>query len=130
MKKFIHHSKTAFIVAGLLSAALISCRKESPTLARILVVDTNGDPCANAKVHLFPTPTIPPPHGAIVIDDVLWTDAEGYVIFDYSENYNLGQAGFAVLNIEVFSTDETLYGEGIIKIEEEKMNDETVIIQP
>lgn len=119
-----------FLLTVVLSVSFISCEKEDPTLARILVVDENGDACPNAKVRLYSTPTIPPPHGAIVLDDVLYTDADGYVIFDYTENYNLGQAGFAVLNIEVFNTDETLYGEGIIKIEEEKMNEETVIIQP
>jgi len=128
-KRLVKNSKAAFLLAGMLSAAMISCRKESPTLARILVVDENGMAFPNAKVHLYPTPTIPPPHGAIVIDDILYTDAEGYVIFDYSDNYNLGQAGFAVLNIEVMSDDELLYGEGIIKIEEEKLNEETVIIQ-
>jgi len=119
-----------FLLTAMLSLTFNSCYKENPTLARILVVDENGDACPNAKVRLYPTPTIPPPHGAIVIDDLLYTDADGYVIFDYTEAFKSGQAGFAVLNIEVYNTDETQYGEGIIKIEEEKMNNETVVIQP
>lgn len=116
------------LLGGLISISLFSCRKESPTIAKVRVVDTSGAPFPGAMVRLYPTPTVID-HGAIIIDDTLYTDVDGYCTFDYTDNYNLGQAGFAVLDIEVRSGD-TLYGEGIIKIEEEKTNEETVIIQP
>lgn len=118
-----------FTLLGLLiSTSFISCRKEGETIARIQVVDTAGDPFPGAMVRLYPTPTIIE-HGAITIDDTLYTDIDGYAIFDYTDRYNLGQAGFAVLDIEVLSGD-TLFGEGIIKIEDEKTTEEKVIIQP
>lgn len=128
MNKLIAKTGVVFLLAGLLSISLFSCRKESPTIARILVVDTSGAPFPNAMVRLYPTPTILE-HGAIIIDDTLYTGIDGYAIFDYSDNYNLGQAGFAVLDIEVTSGD-TLYGEGIIKIEAEETTEEKVILQP
>lgn len=105
-----------------------SCRKEADTLAKIEVVDTSGAPFEGAMVRLYPTPTTTN-HGAIIIDDTLETDAAGLAIFDYTDMFNLGQAGFAVLDIEVRSGD-SLHGEGIIKIIEEEINEETVIIQP
>lgn len=104
-----------------------SCRKEGETVARIMVVDTAGDPFSNAMVRLYPSPTIDE-HGAIVIDDTSFTEVDGYAVFDFSDSYNLGQAGVFVLDIEVRSGD-TLYGEGIIKIEQEETSEETVIIQ-
>ena len=126
--KLIAKTGIVFLLGGLMSISLFSCRKEGDTLARIQVVDTSGAPFPGAMVRLYPTPTILQ-HGAITIDDTLYTDLDGYAIFDYTDMYNLGQAGFAVLDIEVKSGD-TLYGEGIIKIEDEVTTEEKVIIQP
>ncbi|MCH2234901.1 MAG: hypothetical protein MK078_11680 [Crocinitomicaceae bacterium] len=122
--------KSIGIVVGglLLSTTFNSCKKESPTTARITVLDTGGLVFPNAMVRLYPTPTIPAP-AEITIDDTLFTGPDGDCTFDYTDKFNLGQAGFAVLDIEVRS-DDTLYGEGIIKIVEEEANTETVIIQP
>ena len=113
MNKLIAKVGIIFLFVGFVS--IVSCRKEGDTIARIRVVDTSGAPFPGAMVRLYPTPTILE-HGSIIIDDTLYTDVDGYCIFDYTENYNLGQAGFAVLDIEVRSGD-TLYGEGIIKFE-------------
>jgi len=126
MNKLIAKAGIIFLFVGFVS--IVSCRKESDTIARIRVVDTSGAPFPGAMVRLYPTPTILQ-HGQIIIDDTLFTDVDGYCIFDYTNMYNLGQAGFAVLDIEVRSGD-TLYGEGIIKIVEEVTSEETVIIQP
>jgi hypothetical protein len=126
--KLIAKTGIVFLLGGLMSISLFSCRKEGDTIARIQVVDTSGAPFPGAMVRLYPTPTIIQ-HGAIIIDDTLFTDLDGYAIFDYTDMYNLGQAGFAVLDIEVKSGD-TLYGEGIIKIEDEVTTEEKVIIQP
>jgi hypothetical protein len=123
-------AKTGIIVmfVALLSITFFSCRKESPTIAVITVVDTSGVAYPNAMVRLYPTPTINP-HPGITIDDTLFTDASGQATFDYSDMYNLGQAGFAVLDIEVRSGD-TLYGTGIIKVEAEVTSEEKVILLP
>jgi hypothetical protein len=105
-----------------------SCKKEQSTIAKIRVLDTAGAPFANAMIRLYPTPTVIE-HGAIIIDDTLFSDSDGYATFDYTDKFNLGQAGFTVLDIEAKSGD-SLYGQGIIKIVEEQVNEETVILQP
>lgn len=117
------------VALTLMLISLVSCKKEAPTLAKIYIHDTNGEPFSNAEVRLFGEPTSDP-HNEMIMDQTLVTDSEGAVIFDFTEDFKLGQAGFAVLNIEVNSVDELLYAEGIIKIEEEKINTETLIIQP
>lgn len=121
--------KMGFVIflMGLLSMGMISCRKEAPTIAKVRIVDEAGLPVIDAMVRLFPDPSIPPPR-PIVIDETKYTDADGYVIFDYTDEFNLGQAGFAVLTIEA-SKDDVLYGEGIIKVEPEVVSQEEVIIQ-
>jgi len=122
-------AKTGIFVmfATFLTIGMISCRKEAPTVAVIKVVDTSGTVFPDAMVRLYPTPTINP-HPGIIIDDTLFSDVNGEATFDYTDMYNLGQAGFAVLDIEVRSGD-TLYGTGIIKVEAEKTSRETVILQ-
>ncbi|MBI3136673.1 MAG: carboxypeptidase regulatory-like domain-containing protein [Bacteroidetes bacterium] len=115
---------TSLLMSGFLS----SCKKEQDTLARITVLDTSGNPFAGAEVRVYGEPTLSP-HPEMIMDKTLVTDSQGEVIFDFTADFKLGQAGFTVLNIEINSGD-TLAGEGIIKIEEEKMNDETLVIQP
>ena len=107
----------AILVTFIGISTLSSCKKESPTVAKIKVVDTSGAAFPNAMVRLYPTPTGQAP-GAIIIDDTSYTKIDGYASFDYTDMFNLGQAGFAVLDVEVRSGD-SLSGEGIIKIEEE-----------
>jgi hypothetical protein len=55
------------------------------------------------------------------------TNGTGKVSFDFTDYYQEGQAGFAVLDIE--ASKGSLEGEGIIKIEEMKTNEETVVIE-
>lgn len=122
--------KSILILAPLfLLGTLASCRKEAPTLAEIYVRDTAGNPVSGAEVRLFAVPTMDPPPGAVIPDKILFSDLDGYAIFDFTDEFNLGQAGFEVLNIEINSGD-TLFGSGLIKIEEEKLNGQTFIIQP
>lgn len=129
MKRF--YAKLGIITmfaAFIALSSLSSCRKEADTVAKIKVVDTSGASFPGAMVRLYPTPSIAD-HGAIIIDDTMYTDADGYATFDYTDMFNLGQAGFTVLDIEIRSGD-SLYGEGIIKIVEEETTEEVVIIQP
>lgn len=127
MNKLFARTGVIILLGGLISISFFSCRKESPTIAKVKVVDTSGTVFPGAMVRLYPEPTVTE-HGAIIHDDTLETGTDGYATFDYTDHYNLGQAGFAVLNIEVRSGD-SLYGEGIIKIEDEVTSEETVIIQ-
>ena len=106
---------------------LSSCVKEEPTVAVVRVIDANGDPVQGASVRLYGPPSqTPPPPNAIALDTTLTTDATGTVTMDYSENYKLGQAGFAVLDIEAYKG--ALYGVGIIKIEEQETTEVTIEI--
>ncbi|MBK8927596.1 MAG: hypothetical protein IPM74_17260 [Crocinitomicaceae bacterium] len=98
-------------------------------MAKITVLDTDGNRLENAEVRIYGESTTTDPHGAMIIDKTLITNNKGEVIFDFTPDFNVGQAGFAVLTLEVTASDE-LEGEGLIKIEEEKLNEHTVIMEP
>jgi len=128
--------KTGLFTSFLLFIAigLNSCRPEKPTTATVTVTDVDGNIVEEAMVRLYPTPT-DPAHPEIIIEDTLFTDFEGKVTFDYTDKFNLGQAGFAVLDIEIIlpntvDGEDSLRGTGIIKVEPEKSNEEDVIIFP
>ncbi|MFK8039369.1 MAG: hypothetical protein AB8B74_13835 [Crocinitomicaceae bacterium] len=132
--------KTGLFATFLLFVAigLNSCRKEKPTTATISVTDTAGNIVEGAKVRLCPVPSLSPDQQG-VIDTVFEreeiTDFEGKVTFDYTDKFNLGQAGYAVLNICVFlpnsfDGEDSLSGKGIIKVEPEMPNQEDVIAFP
>ncbi len=114
------------LVAILTVGMMTSCRKESPTIAVITVVDTSGAVFSGAMVRLYPVPTVNP-HPGITIDDTLISGSDGKASFDYTDRFNLGQAGFAVLDIEVRSGD-SLVGTGVMKVEAEKTSNETVVL--
>lgn len=116
-------------VALITATVLCSCRREDDTLARILVVDSEGKAVENAMVRMYATPTLDS-YNALIHDDTLYTNADGHVIFNYTDYYNLGQAGFAVLDIMCRKDDEMLFGEGQIKVIEEETSEATVIIFP
>jgi len=120
--------KSGVLVSFLIIGMMISCRKESPTVAIIRVIDASGHLFHGASVRLYPVPTVAF-HPQITIDDVLNSDRNGIATFDYTDKFNLGQAGFAVLNIEIWSGD-TLSGTGIIKVEAEQRSEETVVLLP
>jgi hypothetical protein len=119
-----------FIVIMLLAIGITfgvsSCKKEDPTVASIKVVNTSGEAISGASVRLYGTSTTTPPRTNI-LDDTLYTNAAGIANFDYTDYFKLGQAGFAVLDIDV--SYETFTGVGILKVEAEKTNNETVILQ-
>lgn len=107
-----------------------SCNKEKDTLAIITVLDTAGHPVAGAYVKLFAN-LAHQPQGAGSMDRLTreeMTDSRGHARFDYTQQYKQGQAGFAVLDIVSFK--DSAVGEGIIKILEEEVNEETVKLTP
>ena len=110
----------------ILGSGLGACNKEKDTKAEITVLDTAGAPVAYAHVKLFANPTTPLQADFSRLNMEANTGSDGKVIFDYSEFYKRGQAGFAVLDI--LATQDSLSGEGIIRIEEEQTNEETVVI--
>ena len=79
---------------------------------------------SNATVHLYPVPTS---GGAVIIDETAQTGADGVAEFNFSEYFEPGQTGLLVLDIDVTGPGG-LTGSGIMKIREEEVNEETVVI--
>ena len=104
---------------------IISCGREKPTLAKIKVIDTNNQIVSNARVILCPCPD--PVLSQVIPNDTLTTDSDGLATFNYTDEHNLGTAGFRVLDIWVNAGD-TLFGYGIIKVVEQEVNEATVVV--
>lgn len=109
------------------SISFSSCRKQADTIANIYVKDEASLLVESAMVVLYGENTTGLPN-QIVVFDTAYTNSEGMATFDYNYLYKPGQSGVAVLSIKVQKDDKN--GIGIIKIEEEKVNEETVFIQP
>lgn len=107
--------------------SLSSCKKQADTIAKIYVKDEASLVVDSAMVVLYGENTTGMPH-QVVVFDTAYTNSYGVATFDYNYLYKSGQAGVAVLSIKVQKDDKN--GIGIIKIEEEKVNEETVFIQP
>ncbi len=124
--------RTLFAAFGLtIMLAFVACNKEKDTTATITVVDVDGVAVVGAEVHIFPAPSVDTVSEDATIEglDLMATsDSKGKAKFNFTDYYEQGQAGFAVLNIEV--NLDARYGDGIIKIEEEEDNEETVTILP
>lgn len=127
MKKYILGIFATTILLGGLSLGVNSCKKEEATVAKITVRDTSNALVVGAEVILYGVSTLTPPQPVTRIDTA-FTNSSGVATFDYTDDFQLGQAGFAVLNID--AAKGTLFGQGTIKINEEEENVETVFIQP
>lgn len=112
------------VTAVLLGAS--ACNKEKPTTVIITVKDTNGDVVPDVLVRLYANPAVPLADASRLKMEAT-TSGGGKAEFDYTDFYEQGQAGFAVLDI--LAEKDTLSGEGIIKILEEETNEETVILE-
>ncbi len=115
---------TLFIVA---TVAVSGCRKKKDTIANIYVKDDNNLMVDQAMVVLYGTNTAGTPQ-QVAVFDTAYTNVEGMATFNYNDIYQLGQAGVAVLDIKAQKLNKI--GQGIIKIEAETTNEETVFIQP
>lgn len=118
---------TSALAIALLVPIFSACNKEEPTKVIITVKTESGALVGGAKVRLFANPSYPlgDPHR---LDKETTTGDNGQAEFDYSDFYEQGQSGFAVLDIE--GTKDTLFGEGIIKVLEEETSEETVYLLP
>ncbi|MDZ4823799.1 MAG: hypothetical protein SH856_10095 [Flavobacteriales bacterium] len=108
-------------------AVISSCEKQKETIATILVLTEDGDPVPGAWVRIFSNPTPPPSPNELRFNDSAQTNGSGKVTFNFTDFYKKGQAGFAVLDLEGWKG--SLYGTGIIKIEEEVTTEETLEIE-
>tara|TARA_B000000532_G_scaffold243671_1_gene240399 strand:- start:178 stop:606 length:429 start_codon:yes stop_codon:yes gene_type:complete len=108
------------------------CFEVEETIANVTVVRINsvGEevPVDEAEVRLYALGSLDQDFvGEPRFDTIQLTSDEGFVTFNFSDYYVGGQAGFAVLDIEV--TKGALYGSGLIKIEEMETNSETIIVE-
>lgn len=123
-------TKTLVITSCFAAISLIvGCKKDKETIATVTVVNEDGEAVPGATVRLYSEPsTFPPPAGSELRFDTLGvTNGTGKVTINFSEFYKKGQAGFAVLDIQVCKGSQA--GVGIIKIEEEETTEEKVIIE-
>ncbi len=121
----------AFLLGGIiLTIGLFSsCKKDKETIATIIVKNSEGTAVPGASVRLFGngTPDDEGNIGEVRFDTTATTNGTGKVSFNFSEYYKKGQAGFVVLDIQ--AEKGILYGQGIIKVEEEVTSEESVIIE-
>jgi hypothetical protein len=132
MHTMMHLFRPKSLAITLLMAMFVtvstSCRKERETIAIITVKDKDGNLIQNAEVRLW---AIGSPNSSNIgdprFDMTVLTNASGIASFDFTSYYKAGQSGFAVLDVEVKKNE--LFGKGLIRIEEEKTNEETIIIK-
>ena len=117
---------TFSLFALLIGVTFLSCRKKEDTIAVIRVFDSNNQAVVGATVIVYGQSTTNQP-SSVNLYDTTTTNSVGEAIFNFNEVYQLGQAGVAVLNIDVNSG--TLNGQGIIKVEHETTTTETVFVQ-
>lgn len=103
---------------------LISCKKELPTIASILVKNSTGQPIPGATVKLDGNGNDMNPERFHL---TLTTDGAGKAYYDFTDYYKNGQAGFAVLDIT--ATKGNLTGAGLIKVAVEETTEELVVIE-
>lgn len=116
-------SAAAIFATGML---LNSCKEPADTLAKILIKDVEGFSVSGATVALYGEPSEQGVESTVA--DTTESNAAGEAIFNLNDLYKKGQAGVAVLNIS--ATKDSLSGSGVIKIEEETTNTETIFVQP
>lgn len=114
------------VIALLSMSVLIGCRKKEDTIAQITVRDASNQAVAGARVVIYGQSTTNQPSN-VNLYDTTETNIEGVATFNFNDVYQLGQAGVAVLNIDV--QKDGLTGQGIIKVEQEVTSKETVYVQ-
>lgn len=113
------------LILSLCVIALVSCGKKKDTIVEITVKNDVNQVVSGATVKLL---TLPPyeANSTPVLEMEEISDVNGVVRFNFNDVYQLGQAGVAVLNIEVKKGD--LDGTGIIKVEQEQVSKKVVFV--
>ncbi len=120
--------RSYFFIFALILTIFTSCRKEIDTVAVVNVVDINTLVQPGLTVRMFGEASTDNQGEVqeIAIDRVQTTDSNGKAEFNFTEDFELGQAGFAVLNVEV-TVGDSIY-ETIMKVEAEETTEETIIV--
>ena len=122
------HVTGALVLLIAVAFGFNGCNEIEDTVAVVYVQNSLGAPVQGAEVRLYAVGSVNQTFiGELRFDTTQVTNAAGSVSFNFSEYYKQSQAGFAVLDIE--ATKGSLTGIGIIKIEEEMTNEQTVIME-
>ncbi|MDX2360078.1 MAG: hypothetical protein QNK23_04690 [Crocinitomicaceae bacterium] len=119
------NKKNLLRISGLLIMVIflsIGCRKKLDTIAIVVVKDHDNIAVQGAIVTVFGSGTA----GEVTVNEEATTNSNGEVTFNFNNEYQLGQAGFAILDISVEKDSEI--ATGIIKVEPETTTLETVFI--
>jgi len=127
MFKNLIYTLSVALLASLFVFSASGCRKKGKTIVLITVRDNTNAAVPGAMVRLYGQSTTNPPSGPVVRIDTAFTDESGVAMFDYTEVFQLGQAGLFVLNIE--AKKGLMSGAGIVKIVEETTTEERVFVQ-
>jgi len=120
------------IMFTLAATVLESCYDEKDTIAEIRVVTANNTAVPGAEVRLFGQATQTSVEvGNVEIDTIEFTDNRGIAEFDFSERYQSGQSGFAILDVEITREfpDSTVFLQGIIRVVEQETTRRTFTIE-
>jgi len=120
---------SVFLTCLMLFVLVLSfgCKKKKvDTIALVYVKDASNNFVPNARVILYGKSTLEVPK-EVVLYDTAYTNESGEASFNFNDVYQSGQAGVAVLNID--ASKGTAFGQGIIKVEQEKTSTETVFVQ-
>ena len=120
--------RSYFFIFTIMLVFFTSCRKEIDTVAIINVVDIDSVVQPGINVRMFGEPSTDNQGEVqeIAIDREQTTDSNGKAEFNFTDDFELGQSGFAVLNVEV-TVGDSIY-ETILKVEAEETTEETIII--
>ncbi|AEA43318.1 hypothetical protein [Fluviicola taffensis] len=112
---------------GSISLTADSCVKKKDTIAKVTVLDQDNNRVSGATVQLIGEPsTGTTGHGAVNDPKVTTTNDQGEATFNYNDIYQLGQCGVAVFTIKASLGGAV--GNGIIKVEQQKTNEERVFL--
>jgi hypothetical protein len=116
--------KFAFLLFAATTLLTAACKREKATTAKIQVLDeATLIPVGGVTVRVYGEQTDTAAHNDIILDREATTDGSGYASFAFTEDFELGQAGFAVLTVDVTRNGTTYESIAVIKIEEETENE-------
>ena len=110
-----------------------SCDNEEDTIAEILVVNQEGTSVQGAEVRIFGQGTVDSDQvGDIAIDRTTFTNTNGIAEFDFTDDYEPGQSGFAILDVEILFDSPTgiFSASGVLKVVEEETTRKTFVLEP
>lgn len=113
-----------FLFIAAVTLSFSACKREKATIAKVQVLDENTlIPVGGATVRLYGEQTDTIQRNDIILDREAITDGNGVASYTFTEDFELGQAGFAVLTVDVTRNGVLHESIAVIKIEEEIENE-------